>query len=415
MSRIDANIQSLLTQRSQLSNANPSQALDRLGVGLRFTRGSDEFTPSAAANAQNTPALTPNGLREVSALLGELEELVAASQSGAALSADQRAANQQRVDTILGSIDQVASARGFSALGALREGPAYDALNVNERVEQFAVYNADIPAGERLNVDVSVTQSAQAGGFFLSFGGANIDLGSAGETFEIEISGANGSQVLSFASGTSVASIRAAINTFTDSTGVTASSIGTGLFIRSENVGSDEFVGIKVLDDGDFAPSGTGIYNLSATDTNVVNTAIATTFGFASIADPFIDYGQDIQGTINGIEAEGRGAGLSLRSESLTTRIELTRSGAQSALSFRAFRLEEAARDATRGFDITSSEALGAVRRASEDIAALLEQYENAPAPEPTDLTRRDILASAASSATSAGRALPQSVLELLG
>lgn len=347
MSRINTNVQSLIAQRVLTqNNRGLSTSLERLSTGLRINRGADdpagliasenlraEKTAIAAAisnaeRAEQVVNIAEGGLQEISTLLTELEGLVTSSANEAGLSAEERAANQQQVDSILQTIDRVAGATSFQGLRLLNGNLDYSTTNVSAEVQDFTVHGAKLSDNNPLDVEVLVTQSAQVGGFILSFGGANIDLGSAGETFVIEVAGSLGSRELSFSSGTTIDSIANAINTFTDVTGVTASSDGAGrLDVKSDEFGSAEFVSLKVVDDGAIA-AGNGIYALSATDTTTDDGNAATAFSAATNA--LRDSGQDVAATINGIVAVGRGLRASINTDFLATEVLLTSGAAGS-------------------------------------------------------------------------------------
>jgi len=366
MSRINTNVQSLIAQRvlSQ-NNRSLSTSLERLSTGLRINRGADDpagliasenlraekvalgAAISNAERAEQVVNIAEGGLQEISTLLTQLEGLVTSSANEAGLSDEERSANQQQVDSILQTIDRVAGATSFQGLRLLNGNLDYSTTNVSSDVQDFTVFGAKISDNNPLDVEVVVTQSAQVGGFVLSFGGAaNIDLGSAGETFVFEIAGALGSRELSFSSGTSVDSIAAAINTFTDVTGVVASSDGNGrIDVNSSEFGSSEFVSVKVVDDGNIVGAGTGIYNLSATDTTVYDGGAATAFSAATNA--VRDNGQDVEATINGIVAVGKGLRASINTDFLATEVLLSSGAAtggggnaQTLGSVSAYRIE---------------------------------------------------------------------------
>jgi len=426
MSRIDSSVQALLAQRPpQFTTAT---SLERLSTGVRVG-GAGLRAPGDTASVSNTPGaaqssdIARGGLNELAGLLEELDAIVA-SASDAGLSSTQRDANQQRVDAILRSVDRVASSRGLQGLAELTRAPRYSTTNVSPDVEQFAVYNADLGDSGALDVAVEVTQSAQSGGFLLSFGAANIDLGSAGETLTLEIAGVNGSRIISFSSGTDVDSIAEAINTFTDVTGVTASSDGTGrLDIRSDELGADQFVSIGVLDDGNIS-GGDGVYTLSANDTSEFSGAGATAF---SAADFLQDFGQDVQGTINGLQAEGLGAELRLRSAGLTTRIGLgtgeaiSGANAQTVGAFRAFTILSASQSLTDlgaggTIDLQNSDlgaARSAIQRSLEQLSLLRDGLGEQAAAAPV-ATRGPLLEAPTSAARALANSQAESVLRLL-
>jgi len=363
MSRINTNVQSLIAQRVlTLNNRSLSTSLERLSTGLRINRGADDpagliasenlraekaaigAAISNAERAEQVVNIAEGGLQEISTLLTQLEGLVTSSANEAGLSAEERSANQQQVDSILQTIDRVAGATSFQGNRLLNGNLDYSTTNVSAEVQDFTVHGAKLSDNNPLDVEVLVTQSAQVGGFILSFGGgAALDLGSAGETFVIEIAGSIGSRELSFSSGTSVASIANAVNTFTDVTGVVASATAGRLDLSSKGFGSSEFVSIKVVDDGAIA-AGDGIYGLSATDTAVDDGNAATAFSAANNA--VRDSGQDISATINGIVAVGKGLRASINTDFLATEVLLTSGAAgsggnaQTLGAVSAFRIE---------------------------------------------------------------------------
>lgn len=344
MSRINTNVESLIAQRNlAANNSSLSTSLERLSTGLRINRGADDpagliasenlraektalgAAISNAERAQQVVNIAEGGLQEISGLLNDLEGLITTTANDAGLSTEEKAANQLQVDSILQTIDRVAGATSFQGDRLLNGNLDYTVTSVNGEIEDFQVNGAKLTFEGTRDVEVLVTNSAQVGGFILSFGGASIDLGSAGEAFVIEIAGAKGSRELSFSSGTSVDSIEAAINTFTDVTGVTASSDGAGrLDLKSDAVGEDEFVSIKVVDDGAIA-AGNGVYGLSATDTNVDD---GTATAFSAITNALKDSGQDVEATINGIVAVTKGTQASINTDFLSVEVDLGLGGA---------------------------------------------------------------------------------------
>lgn len=341
MSRINTNVQSLIAQRVLgRNNQGLSLSLERLSTGYRINRGADdpagliasenlraEKTAISAAisnaeRAEQVVNIAEGGLQEISSLLNQLEGLVTSSANEAGLSAEEREANQQQVDSILQTIDRIAGSTSFQGSRLLNGNLDYNTTSVSAEVEQFAVYGAKLSDNQTLDVEVLVTNSAQVGGFFLSFGGASLDLAGGSSQFIIEVAGDIGSRQLSFASGTALTSIRDAINSFTEVTGVAAVVSSTGIRLESSELGSDRFVSVQVSDTGGIAVANTGVYNLSSTDTNIANTTIASTY--AAAINRVTDNGQDVEATINGIVAVGRGAGVSINTDFLATRVLLT-------------------------------------------------------------------------------------------
>jgi flagellin len=341
MSRINSNVQSLIAQRVLArNNEGLSTSLERLSTGFRINRGADDpagliasenlraektainAAISNAERAEQVVNIAEGGLQEISSLLIQLEGLITSTANEAGLSDEEREANQQQVDSILQTIDRIAGSTSFQGSRLLNGNLDYNTTAVSADVQDFTVFGAKIADNQSLDVEVIVTNSAQVGGYFLSFGGASLDLGSATDTFVIEVAGEIGSRQLSFASTTSLASIRDAINSFTEVTGVTAAVSGTGVRLVSSELGSDQFVSVQVADDGGIAPANAGIYNLSSTDTNIANTTRLSTY--ADAINRVTDEGQDVQATINGIVAVGRGARASINTDFLATEVLLT-------------------------------------------------------------------------------------------
>jgi len=341
MSRINTNVQSLIAQRVLANNNRGlNTSLERLSTGLRINRGADDPAGliasenlraektglgQAIANAERAEQvvnIAEGGLQEVSGLLNELEGLITATANTAGLSDEEKKANQLQIDSVLQTIDRIASSTSFQGNRLLNGNLDYAATAVAGDVSDFEINGAKLGFGGSLDVDVVVTNSAQAGGFFLSFGGANLDLGASTDRFVFEVAGSIGSRELSFASGASLDSIATAVNTFTEVTGVKASVSGTGVRLDSSEFGSEEFVSVKVANDGAIAPANAGIYNFAAQNTNVASAATVQAFSAAS--NEIIDRGQDVEAVINGILATGDGAKASINTDFLSVDIDLS-------------------------------------------------------------------------------------------
>ena len=354
MTRINTNVQSLIAQRVLGQNNNGlSQSLERLSTGVRINRGKDDpagliasenlrselagtrAAVTTAERADQVVNIAEGGLQEVSGLLTALQGLLTASSSEAGLSSAEKDANQDQIDSILQTVDRIASATSFQGTKLLNGNFAFETSNVDSNVEDFKVNGAKFES-DNLDVDVVVYQSAQQAGVYLSLGGANIDLGNQ-STFTIEISGSLGSREVSFASGTSVATIVSTVNNFTDVTGITASAGTTGLALRSEESGSDEFVSVKTIDAGDIQGSG-GIFGFNATNTGTILTSGATTF--ADATNGVRDEGQDIGASINGVVATSDGRTISVNTDFLDAEITLDTTASTTLAAVSAFQID---------------------------------------------------------------------------
>jgi flagellin len=347
MSRITSNVQSLIAQRSLTqNNQSLGQSLERLSTGLRINRGKDDPAGLIAAQRLDSEAKSLNaaignanradqvvniaegGLNEVSGLLTELQGLVTNTANSAGLSDDEKKANQLQIDSILQTIDRVSGATAFQGKRLLNGTLDYQTSSVAAGVTAYKVNGAKLSNGGSIAVQALVTKSAQTGGLYLSTG-ATLNLGGTNGSFSIEVAGAQGSRQFTFASGTAVASIVTAINTFKTVTGVSAylSTGTTGVKLSSTEFGSSQFVSVKTLNAAGITGTGVGIYNLQAAAFLAKNTTIASTF--ANATNGVRDAGQDVTATINGVTATATGKTARINTDFLDVELTLNTATAQ--------------------------------------------------------------------------------------
>ncbi|MGP1346420.1 MAG: flagellin N-terminal helical domain-containing protein [Phycisphaerales bacterium] len=339
MTRINTNVPSMIAQRVLGQNSmDLNTALNRLSTGLRINRGKDD--PAGLIASENLRAeisglgqaiknaeradqvvnIAEGGLNEVSSLLTELQSLVTQTANSAGLSDEERVANQLQVDSILQTIDRIANSTSFQGKRLLNGSLDYIASGVNTQIENFRVNGAKLTYNGTLDVDVLVTQSAQLGGFVMSFGGANLDLTNADSQFVFEVTGTKGSREFSFASGTALTEVVDAINTFADVTGVSAVTYGAGgIRLLTTDYGGSEFVSLRVVDDGGSA--GNGVYNVSATNSTVYGAGAPT--AFTAITNRITDFGRDVSATVNGIVATTSGREIRINTDFLDVELQL--------------------------------------------------------------------------------------------
>jgi len=344
MSRINTNVQSLIAQRNLgFQNQSLNTSLERLSTGLRINRGKDDPAgliasealrseqskiSAAIGNAERADQvvnIAEGGLQEISSLLLEVQSLVGQSANDAGLSKDEKEANQLQVDSILQTIDRIASSTSFQGTKLLNGTYDFTVSAQASQVTDFTINAAKLSPTENRQVDILVNTSAQYGGLFLSTDGA-LDLTAASSTFTFEVNGALGSREFSFTSGTALADIANEVNKFTEVTGVSAVASGTGLIFKTDKLGSDQFVEIDVVDDGGQTGS---VFRLSATDNNTSQTAGGTTLATLESSNAIRDDGQDLGATVNGVQATARGAQLRVNSDFLDMEASLTTAGAQ--------------------------------------------------------------------------------------
>ena len=360
MSRINTNVQSLIAQRVLgQNNFALSQSLERLSTGLRISRGKDDpagliasenlraekaALNAAIGNAERADQvmnIAEGGLQEISSLLTELQGLVTATANKAGISNSEKEANQLQIDSILQTIDRISSATSFQGVKLLNGNYAYQATAVSAGVVDFQVNGAKLQPGQNLAVTAIVTTSAQQAGLYLSTG-ASLNLnGGVNSAFTIEISGALGSRQLSFASGTTTATIASTINTFSDVTGVTASAVASGgsngVALSSSEFGSDQFVSVKVVNAANIQGTNVGVYNKAAQDFDNLNTTLTAAFSSTTATNGVRDSGQDVVATINGIAATSKGKTARINTDFLNVSISLSTSAAQTRGTKNAF------------------------------------------------------------------------------
>lgn len=311
MSRINTNIPSMIASRILgRNNSGLNVSLGRLSTGLRINSGKDDPAGLIASEAlraeklaigaaitnisraNNVIATAEGGLDEVNKLLTDLEDLVDRSSNEAAISPDERDANQLQIDSILASINRIAGSTAFQGKKLLSGELDYRTSGVNSsNIADASVTAARITAGGYRTVAVEVVGSAQLAN--LTYAAAATGAG----TTTLEISGKLGTEVLSFASGTAIADIATAVNQSKELTGVSATvTSATGMVFSSTAYGSDQFVSVSALQ---------GTFTVTGGD------AGATT-----------DFGRDASVLINGVQANTRG--LRARLQSATLSVELT-------------------------------------------------------------------------------------------
>lgn len=311
MSRINTNIPSLVAARIlNTQNRALNTSLERLSTGLRINTGKDDPAGLIASEllrteksaigaaitnitrANNVVATAESGLDEINKLITELEDLVDRSANEAGISEDERDANQLQIDAILESINRIANSTEFQGRKLLSGELDYITSGVSSsNFADVRINSARLSNDGYRSVVVEVAASAQLASltYAASATGSGVTV--------LEIVGKNGTETLSFGSGTTIADVAEAINQSKDLTGVSASvTSATGLTFYSTAYGSEQFVTVRALQ-GSFAVTGGD----TGSDT---------------------DYGDDATVRINGVTASVDG--LDARVQTSTLSIELT-------------------------------------------------------------------------------------------
>ena len=423
-----------------------------------------------AERADQVVNIAEGGLIEVSNLLTELESLVDSTANDAGLSAEEKEANQLQIDSILQTIDRIANSTSFQGTKLLNGTFDYTLTGVtNTEIDEAVVNAAKVPNGGNVSVAVEVVTSAQTGAVFLSAGaGANLDLATQG-TVTVEIAGADGVSQFTFTSGAALTTTRDSINNFKEVTGVSASISSNILKLNSTSFGSDNFVSVKVIEgnnavgiDADSYTAGTAvaegstIKDLGRDATVNINGSNASVKGLtASLATPNLDVRLTLDSTFNSdgntssFSITGGGANfqlsptldlagqVSLGLPSVTTanlgsnangRLTTLKSGGtNNVVDGNRLQAQNIIRDAIKQTSQLRGR-LGAFQKntiaattrslgvALENTAAAESQIRDTDfASETAQLTRSQILVSAATNVLAIANARPQSVLQLLG
>ncbi len=289
MSRINTNVTSLIAQRVlQRNNNQVNTSLERLSTGLKINRGSDNPAGLIASEnlraekvgiaqamdnaerASNMIGTAEGGLSEVSSLLTEIQGLTNQAANTGGLSTEEIAANQLQVDSILNTINRIAQSTSFEGKKLLNGN--YDYVTTTPtNATNVRVNAARIPDGGSVAVAIDVTTSAQT---------AHVGkVGAAADNITVEIGGNDGSEQLTFATGTTVAQMITAVNGVKTATGVSASLSGANLRLDSVKFGSSQFVSVKVISGTWTTVGGTGGKDTGVDAVVKVNGASATVDG----------------------------------------------------------------------------------------------------------------------------------------
>jgi flagellin len=281
------NVSALIAARVMNDNSNALQkSLQRLSTGLRINTGADDpaglvaseamrgdmaAVNSALANGQRATSVvsTAEGaLNEVSAKLIDLKGLVESSANTGGLTKDEVSANQTQVDGIIASINRIASETSFQGMKLLNGslGITASATGGATNVTDIDVRNFKQAGATDATLNVKLTGSAK-----IASAGATAAVGATAQTYEI--TGAKGTAVFTFQSATQ-ANVASAINAMSSVTGVKVA----GGNLVSTDYGSDQFVHVKHISGatgGLTAGSGT-----AGTDAKInINGTVATVSG----------------------------------------------------------------------------------------------------------------------------------------
>ena len=360
MSTINTNISALIAQNNLArSNRELATSLQRLSTGLAINRGADNPSgliiserlrteiagvSTAIGNierASNVLATTESALAEVSDLLTSIKGLTVEAANTGAFSEEEIKANQLQIDSAIESITRISNTASFGGLKLLNGALDYILSGVNTtNLPDVKIFGANFGTNTSIPISVEVINSAETANLFIS-GNTAGSPGALLSSVIFEIQGTKGAQVFSFVSGTALSAVSYAINTVSDATGVTATMASatnqtSGLTLASETLGSDSFVGVRKLEDGDFF----------------------STFDQQGGSSINRDAGEDVLALVNGSLALGDGGTVSLRSATVNLEVALSTAAAQT-LAAHTFSVVGGGADFQIGPSVNSSQQIG--------------------------------------------------------
>jgi flagellin len=318
MSSINTNVAALIAQQGlATSQSQLNTSLQRLSTGLKINSGADDPAGLIISNqlksqiaginqavdnssqANNVIATAEGALSEVSSLLLDIKGLIVQSANSGAESTDEIQANQLQIDSAVQSITRIAASTTFAGQHLVDGSLNYITSGVDSTtIKSLDISQAYLGTASSIPVDVNVIASAKPAE--LEFTASQI-----ASSVTLNVSGADGSQVLSFTSATHASAIAFAVNGVSDSTGVSAvptngTSWASGVTFRSSAYGSQNFVSVT-------AESGT--FATVDTNGNAKQRAV----------------GQDVVATVNGAITVGNGLSLQVNTSDLDLSLTLAK------------------------------------------------------------------------------------------
>ena len=347
MARINSNISSQIA-RSNLakSNVDLNMRLQRLSTGLRINKGSDDPAGLIISNrlgseisglqqavknserAGSVIATAEGSLSEVSDLLLSVKGLLVEAANTGALSDDERRANQLQIDSAIESITRISNSASFGGLKLLNGSLDYILSGLaTSAVSKAQINSANFGSQKNIQVNVQTISSAQTGRLFIRgdyTGGLGAGVFQSSVT--LEIAGSRGVQTMTVLSGRSLSEVVQSVNSFRETTGVSASLINgnpnSGMIMSSIDYGSNKFVSVKRIGEpltGGFFRA----YAMSDTGRLPANIDIAAMLTAGDLVVANRDAGRDVFAVVNGVLGFGQGTKISLPNASQLT-LDLT-------------------------------------------------------------------------------------------
>ncbi len=296
------------------SDRELTKSLERLSTGLRINSASDD--PSGlviseqlrnqisgirqaidnSETATNLVSTAESALGEVHSLLLGLRESVLYALNSGGNDDDQVDAEQDAIDNAIRSIDRIAQTTKFGTRALLDGSSGLSVLSQAATIGNIDVQNITFAGQSQQQYTIGITAVASQA---VLFSGASF-AGTSGGSTTIRLTGSEGTQDISIASGFGVASFDDAINIYTADTGVYAS---TGV-LYSVGYGTDETISVEVT-------AGTVILGAGGAANIAVSSGIQT------------DDGEDVAGYVNGVTFSGDGLEARVVSDVMTANITM--------------------------------------------------------------------------------------------
>lgn len=243
MTVINTNIASLVGLNN-VKNATSAlnTSLTRLSTGLRINSGKDDPAGLVASNTLGSQIAAINqsltnsnrandvlstadaGLQQIGGLLDQVRSLVQAGLSSGGLTPDELQANQQQIDEALQAINTISANTSFAGEGLIDGSKSYTtqiSSADSAKLNTYQLNSVAFSGTATVNITTTIKTAATQGTLFYS----SVAGGLASNT-TLELSGADGTNVISLGSGSSVSDIKSAINNVTSVTGVQATATG---------------------------------------------------------------------------------------------------------------------------------------------------------------------------------------------
>lgn len=295
--RINTNVQAMNTLRN-LGNSGleMEKAMTRLSTGLRINSAaedpagliaSEQFRAQLAGidqavrnnqDATNYAKTAEGALSEVNKLLNDARALAVASASGATLTDAQRQANQQQLNSIMGSINRIASSTSFGGKKLLDGSAGVTATSTNaanaRSINLSGTFGGNaITASGSVTVDIT-TAASKATGTGSAALASGVAMSAAGSA---SLNGVN----VSWTTADTAGDVVARLNQASGQTGVVASLNGANnLVLTSAEYGSD--AKINLVDTSGLLGFAGNVLNASGTNAVADVTIGTTTVSFAS-------------------------------------------------------------------------------------------------------------------------------------